>query len=76
MEQSWWKSIISNGSSSLAYCHHEKRDGSLACEDIPLFACIMAVADVFDALVSKQSYKKPFTFEQAMSIIVESSSKK
>ena len=31
----------------------------------------MAVADVFDALVSRRSYKKPFSFEKAMSIIQE-----
>jgi HD-GYP domain-containing protein (c-di-GMP phosphodiesterase class II) len=31
----------------------------------------MAVADVFDALVSTRSYKKPFTFEKAMDIIRE-----
>ena len=33
----------------------------------------MAVADVFDALVSKRSYKEPFTFEKAMQIIEEGS---
>ena len=31
----------------------------------------MAVSDVFDALVSVRSYKKPFTFEKAMEIIEE-----
>ena len=36
-------------------------------------ARVMAVADVFDALVSKRSYKDPFTFEKAMSIIEEGS---
>ena len=63
---------------NLAYCHHEKWNGAgypqgLAGEEIPLSARIMAVADVFDALVSKRSYKEPFTFEQAMDIIKESS---
>ena len=43
----------------------------LAGEDIPLSARIMAVADVFDALVSKRSYKDPFPFEKAMDIIRE-----
>ncbi|MBO7349320.1 MAG: hypothetical protein J6U27_05125 [Spirochaetales bacterium] len=42
-------------------------------EQIPLSARIMAVADVFDALVSVRSYKKSFTFEQAMDIIKEGS---
>ena len=60
----------------LAYCHHEKWDGSgypqgLAGEDIPLSARIMAVADVFDALVSKRSYKDEFPFDKAMDIICE-----
>jgi len=56
--------------------HHEKWNGKgyphgLSGEDIPLSARIMAVADVFDALVSKRSYKEPFSFEKAMSIIRE-----
>ena len=61
---------------NLATYHHEKWDGSgyprgLKGEEIPLSARIMAVSDVFDALVSTRSYKKPFTFEQAMKIIEE-----
>ncbi|MBR1735508.1 MAG: HD domain-containing protein [Firmicutes bacterium] len=62
----------------LAAYHHEKWNGKgypegLAGEDIPLSARIMAVADVFDALLSKRSYKEPFTFEKALSIIEEGS---
>ena len=65
---------------NLATYHHEKWDGSgypcgIAGEEIPLSARIMAIADVFDALVSKRSYKKPFTFEQAMDIIKEGAGK-
>ena len=61
---------------NLANYHHERWDGKgypsgLAGEAIPLSARIMAVADVFDALVSKRSYKEPFTVEQAMKIIEE-----
>ncbi|MBO6214022.1 MAG: HD domain-containing protein, partial [Lachnospiraceae bacterium] len=61
---------------NLAMYHHEKWNGTgyptgLSGEDIPLSARIMAVADVFDALLSKRSYKEPFTFEKAMSIIEE-----
>lgn len=60
----------------LAAYHHEKWDGSgypygLAGEDIPLSARIMAVADVFDALVSKRSYKEGFPVEKAFAIIEE-----
>ena len=59
---------------NLALYHHEKWDGSgypvgLKGEEIPLSARIMAVADVFDALVSKRSYKDGLSFETAMSII-------
>ena len=62
----------------LAAYHHEKWDGSgypegLRGEAIPLSARIMAVADVFDALVSERSYKKPFTFEKAVEIIKDGS---
>ena len=63
---------------NLAYCHHEKWNGTgypqgLAGVDIPLSARIMAVADVFDALVSTRSYKEALPFEEAMNIIKESS---
>ena len=63
---------------NLAAYHHEKWNGrgypsGLSGEDIPLSARIMAVADVFDALVSKRSYKEPFPFEQAMDIIRDGS---
>jgi energy-coupling factor transport system substrate-specific component len=63
---------------NLAKYHHEKWNGTgypcgLKGEDIPLSARIMAVADVFDALVSKRSYKDGFPFEKAMAIIQEGS---
>ncbi len=63
-----------NEAKNLAAYHHEKWNGKgypygLAGEQIPLSARIMAVADVFDALVSSRSYKKPFSFEMAMNII-------
>ncbi|MCR5325062.1 MAG: HD domain-containing protein [Lachnospiraceae bacterium] len=63
-----------NEAKDLAAYHHEKWNGSgypygLHGEDIPLSARIMAVADVFDALVSKRSYKPGFPVERAMSII-------
>ena len=61
---------------NLASFHHERWDGcgypeGLKGEAIPLSARIMAVADVFDALVSRRVYKPPFTFEKAMDIICE-----
>ena len=61
---------------NLATYHHERWDGrgyptGLAGENIPLSARIMAVADVFDALVSKRSYKEGFPLDKAMNIIIE-----
>ena len=61
---------------NLATYHHEKWNGKgypygLAGEDIPLSARVMAVADVFDALVSRRCYKEPFSYEKAVSIIAE-----
>ena len=65
---------------NLAEFHHEKWNGmgyphGLAGEAIPLSARIMAVADVFDALVSRRCYKEAFPFEKAMQIIREDSGK-
>ena len=58
----------------LAEYHHERWDGKgypnrISGEEIPLSARIMAVADVYDALVSRRSYKPPFAPEDAMKII-------
>jgi energy-coupling factor transport system substrate-specific component len=61
----------------IAYSHHEWWDGSRGYpehtkgRDIPLSARIMAVADVFDALVSERPYKKAFSVDKALSIICE-----
>ena len=61
---------------NVAHYHHERWDGSgypegLKGEEIPLEARIMAVADVYDALVSKRCYKDSMSFEQADKIIME-----
>ena len=58
----------------VARYHHERWDGKgypegLVGEMIPLEARIMAVADVYDALVSKRIYKEPMSFEQAAQIM-------
>jgi putative two-component system response regulator len=58
----------------LAYRHHERWDGTgypdqLKGEEIPLQARMMAIADVYDALISKRPYKKPFSHEEAMQLI-------
>ncbi|WP_321495169.1 two-component system response regulator [uncultured Desulfobacter sp.] len=58
----------------IAYTHHEKWDGTgypygLKGEDIPLSGRLMALADVYDALISKRVYKPPFSHAKAMEII-------
>ena len=63
---------------NLATYHHEKWDGSgypsgLSGENIPLSSRIMAVADVFDALISTRSYKKGYPYDKALEIIREGS---
>ena len=63
---------------NVAHYHHEKWDGTgypcgLVQEEIPLEARIMALADVFDALVSNRVYKGQFSFDEAFGIIEESS---
>ena len=60
----------------IARWHHEKWDGSgypegLSGEAIPLSARLMALADVFDALISPRVYKPPMSFAEARSIIYE-----
>ncbi|MBO4680836.1 MAG: HD domain-containing protein [Clostridiales bacterium] len=62
---------------NVAHYHHERWDGSgypqkLKGEEIPIEARIMAIADVYDALVSKRVYKDEFSFEQADKIMMES----
>jgi putative two-component system response regulator len=58
----------------IVYSHHEKWDGTgypdgLSGERIPLSARLMAVADVYDALISRRVYKKAFSHEEAVEII-------
>lgn len=58
-----------------AASHHEKWDGSgypkgIKGEEIPLQGRIMAIADVYDALISDRPYKKAFSHEEAVGIIV------
>lgn len=60
----------------IALNHHEKWDGTgypsqLSGEAIPLSARLMALADVYDALISKRVYKAAMTHLQARDIIVE-----
>ena len=61
---------------TLALSHHERWDGTgypegLEGEDIPLQARMLAIADVYDALISERSYKEAFSHEKAMDIIAK-----
>lgn len=62
----------------ISLTHHEKWDGNgypnkLKGEEIPLSGRLMAVADVYDALISERIYKKAFPHEKAKQIIIEGS---
>ncbi len=64
----------------IAGCHHEKWDGSgypngLVGDSIPLSARLMAVADVFDALLARRPYKEPMSIAQATATIMEGKGK-
>jgi putative two-component system response regulator len=61
----------------IAGTHHEKWDGTgypmgLIGKKIPLEGRLMAIADVYDALVASRTYKKAFSHEEACKIIEES----
>lgn len=65
-----------NYAKTLAVSHHEKWDGSgyphgLKGTDIPLQGRLMAIADVYDALVSERPYKRPISHEEAVKTIEE-----
>ncbi|MCL2669498.1 MAG: two-component system response regulator [Syntrophaceae bacterium] len=60
----------------IAYSHHEKWDGSgypegLSGDGIPVSGRLMAVADVYDALISRRIYKEPMPHDKAVKIILE-----
>ena len=67
-----------NTARDIAHYHHERWDGDgypirLKGMQIPMAARIVAIADVYDALSSERPYKKPFSHEKSMAIIVENS---
>jgi putative two-component system response regulator len=67
---------IFNFAKEIVYSHHERWDGSgypegLTGNNIPISARIMAIADVYDALISRRAYKPAVTHEQAVKIILE-----
>jgi putative two-component system response regulator len=60
----------------IASTHHERFDGKgyprgLKGKQIPLFGRIVGLADYFDALTSRRSYKKAFSFDRSVSMVLE-----
>ncbi len=74
------RSKFDDPAAEVALCHHEKWDGSgypqkLRGEEIPLFARIVAVADVYDALGSRRAYKEPWPRERIEKLFAEETGK-
>ncbi len=60
----------------IAYSHHEKWDGSgypqkLAGDAIPISARLMALADVYDAIINRRVYKNPYPHAHAVDVILK-----
>jgi putative two-component system response regulator len=73
-------SRVLQAGAEIAKGHHEKFDGSgypagISGTVIPIFSRIVAVADVFDALTSERPYKKAWTLEEAVDLLVAGSGK-
>ncbi len=73
VEDAYFVTVTKN----IANYHHEKWNGTgypeqLKGEEIPLEARIMAIADVYDVLVSKRCYREPMSFEEAYQVMKES----
>ena len=76
IERKLGKSSFLSYAREIAHTHQEKWDGSgyplgLKGAEIPLSGRLMALADVYDALISKRVYKPPMTHEEAEAIIVK-----
>lgn len=68
------KPILGKDIAYIAKCHHEKLDGSgyplhLKGDAIPIEAQIIAVADIFDALTTKRTYRDAYSFNDAIKIM-------
>jgi len=79
-EQKLGKNSYLRCAREIAFTHQEKWDGTgypqgLKAEEIPVSGRLMALADVYDALISKRIYKPPLPHEEAVRIITEGSGK-
>ena len=75
-ERKLGKDTFLHYATEIAFTHQEKWDGSgyprgLKGDEIPISGRLMALADVYDALISKRVYKPPFPHEKAVDIIQE-----
>lgn len=73
-------SPLSQAAKNIVRYHHEKFDGTgysdgLKGKEIPVEARIVAIADVFDALTTKRSYKEAYSLEKAKGIMMEGKDK-
>ena len=73
------KSHYLKAAATIALTHHEKFDGSgypngLSGENIPLWGRITAIADVFDVLTTKRSYKEPWSLDDAVRYLADNRS--
>lgn len=64
----------------IAISHHEKFDGNgyprqISGEDIHIFGRIVAIVDVFDALTSNRSYKRAWSFDDALNLLIQEKQK-
>ena len=76
IEQKLGQSTFLKCAREIAYSHQEKLDGTgyplgLKGEEIPIAGRLMALADVYDALISKRVYKPPLSHEEAVGIIAK-----
>jgi HD-GYP domain-containing protein (c-di-GMP phosphodiesterase class II) len=73
-EEKTGKNLFLNTAGEIAYSHQEKWNGSgyplgLKKRQIPVSARLMAVADVYDALISRRVYKEPYSHTKSVKII-------
>lgn len=74
LEEKFWSRKVIDFAKNIALCHHERWNGTgypywLKWEQIPLSAQIVAIIDVFDALMSERPYKKPLWIEEVREIL-------
>ncbi|HIM94041.1 MAG TPA: HD domain-containing protein, partial [Campylobacterales bacterium] len=70
------KNIFLDMAYNIAYYHHERWDGQgyplgLEKDNIPLEAQLMALADIYDSLISKRCYKEAYAYDEVEKIIIE-----